>query len=61
MQQGLKRTDFHAAIRENRRNTTFLCAGLISVGGVLGYAIGWAFETFVASQSYETTEPALSV
>ena len=52
MPPGLTRTDFHAAIRANRRNTTILCVGLILVGGVLGYAIGWAFETLWASQSY---------
>jgi len=61
MPEGLKRTDFYAAIRVNRRNTTILCAGLILVGGILGYAIGWSFETLAASQSYETVEPALSL
>lgn len=41
----LRRTDFHAAIRENRRNTTLLCVSLILLGVVLGYVIGWALET----------------
>lgn len=42
---GLRRTDFQAAIRVNRRNTTLLCVGLILLGVVLGYVIGWALET----------------
>ena len=41
----LRRTDFHAAIRANRRNTTVLCVSLILLGVVLGYVIGWALET----------------
>jgi heat shock protein HtpX len=45
---GLKRTDFFAAMRANRRRTTFLCLGLILLGGVLGYVIGLAFEVFTA-------------
>ena len=46
--EGLKRTDFFAAIRANRRRTTFLCLGLILLGGLLGYVIGLAFEVFTA-------------
>jgi len=45
---GLKRTDFFAAMRANRRRTTFLCLGLILLGGVLGYVIGLALEVFTA-------------
>jgi heat shock protein HtpX len=45
----LKRTDFFAAIRANRRRTTWLCLGLILLGGVLGYVIGLAFEVFTSS------------
>ncbi|MEJ2121776.1 MAG: M48 family metallopeptidase [Alphaproteobacteria bacterium] len=45
---GLKRTDFFAAMRANRRRTTVLCLGLILLGGVLGYVIGLAFEVFTA-------------
>lgn len=41
----LRRTDFQAAIRANRRNTTLLCVGLILLGVVLGYVFGWAAET----------------
>lgn len=47
--QGLKRTDFFAAMRANRRRTTVLCLGLILLGGVLGYVIGLAFEVFTAN------------
>jgi heat shock protein HtpX len=46
--EGLKRTDFFAAIRANRRRTTWLCLGLILLGGLLGYVIGLAFEVFTA-------------
>jgi len=45
---GLKRTDFFAAMRANRRRTTVLCLGLILLGGLLGYVIGLAFEVFTA-------------
>lgn len=45
--RGLTRTDFHGAIAANRRNTTFLCLGLIVIGGLLGYVIGWAVENLV--------------
>lgn len=41
---GLARTDFHAAIRRNAWNTIWLCLILASVGLVLGYVIGWAWE-----------------
>lgn len=41
----LKRTDFQAAIAANRRNTTVLCVGLILLGVLLGYVLGWALET----------------
>jgi len=46
---GLRRTDFFAAIRANRRRTTLLCLGLILLGGLLGYVIGLAFEVFTAN------------
>ncbi|MGQ0674882.1 MAG: M48 family metallopeptidase [Rhodospirillales bacterium] len=39
----LTRTDFHAAIRRNRRNTAFLCATLTVIGMIAGGGIGWAF------------------
>jgi len=45
---GLKRTDFFAAMRANRRRTTWLCLGLILLGGLLGYVIGLALEVFTA-------------
>jgi heat shock protein HtpX len=44
----LKRTDFFAAMRANRRRTTFLCLGLILLGGMLGYVVGFAFEVFTS-------------
>ena len=45
----LKRTDFFAAMRANRRRTTVLCLILILIGGVLGYIIGLTFEVFSAN------------
>jgi len=44
---GLARTDFHAAIRRNARNTFWLCLLLVLVGLALGYVIGWAMESAV--------------
>jgi len=44
---GLARTDFHAAIRRNARNTFLLCLLLVLVGLALGYVIGWAMESTV--------------
>jgi len=44
----LKGTDFFAAIRANRRRTTFLCLGLILIGGMLGYVIGVAAEVLTS-------------
>ena len=46
--RGLTRTDFHGAIAANRRNTTFLCLGLILIGGLLGYVMGWAIENLAS-------------
>ncbi|HEX7006991.1 MAG TPA: M48 family metallopeptidase [Alphaproteobacteria bacterium] len=54
---GLRRTDFHAAIRANRRNTTVLCVSLILLGVVLGYVLGWALETVRIDL---TTDPDLA-
>jgi heat shock protein HtpX len=56
-QHGLRRTDFHAAIRANRRNTTVLCVSLILLGVVLGYVIGWALETIKIDMA---TDPDLA-
>jgi heat shock protein HtpX len=53
----LKRTDFQAAIRANRRNTTLLCVGLILLGVVLGYVAGWALETIKIDMA---TDPDLA-
>jgi heat shock protein HtpX len=44
---GLARTDFHAAIRRNAWNTAWLCVILVLVGLALGYAIGWAAESYL--------------
>jgi heat shock protein HtpX len=41
---GLRRTDFHAAIRRNERNTVWLCLVMVLLGGGLGYVIGWSAE-----------------
>jgi heat shock protein HtpX len=47
----LKRTDFFAAKRENERKTFWLCASLILVGGLLGYAIGLAYTLLAIPQT----------
>lgn len=47
----LKRTDFFAAKRENERKTFWLCATLILIGGLLGYAIGLAYGLLSAQQA----------
>ncbi|MDJ0946124.1 MAG: M48 family metallopeptidase [Kiloniellales bacterium] len=41
---GLSRTDFYAAIRRNERNTFWLCLVMLSIGGLVGYVLGWAAE-----------------
>ncbi|MDH3474912.1 MAG: M48 family metallopeptidase [Rhodospirillales bacterium] len=41
---GIRRTDFHAAIRRNERNTVWLCLVMVLIGGAFGYAIGWSAE-----------------
>jgi len=51
----LKRTDFFAAKRENERKTFWLCATLILIGGLLGYAIGFAYALFEAQQTGAAT------
>lgn len=40
----LRRTDFLAAARANRRNTNRLIAGLLLLGAALGYLVGWNLE-----------------
>ena len=47
---GLRRTDFHGAIRRNQRNTVWLCAAMVLVGALLGYVIGWAVEIIYLTQ-----------
>ena len=54
---GLRRTDFQAAIRENRRNTFWLCALLLVIGALLGYAVGWAYDVLLTPP--EPGEPEL--
>jgi len=51
----LKRTDFFAAKRENETKTFWLCATLILIGGLLGYAIGFAYALFDAQQTGTAT------
>ncbi len=53
---GLRRTDFHGAIRRNQRNTVWLCAVMVLVGALLGYVIGWAFEIVYLIQVAPTPE-----
>jgi heat shock protein HtpX len=43
----LARTDFHAAIRRNERNTVWLCLIMVLIGMAVGYVIGWAVEIMV--------------
>jgi heat shock protein HtpX len=50
----LKRTDFFAAKRENEWKTLWLCVTLILIGGMFGYAIGFAYMLLSAQQA----EPA---
>ena len=47
-QVGLRRTDFHAAIRRNERNTVWLCLIMVVIGGSLGYVIGWVLEVYLS-------------
>ncbi|MDY0873500.1 M48 family metallopeptidase [Dongia rigui] len=47
-------TDFLAAQSENRRNTWLLIVGLILLGGILGYLIGWALEAWSGDAGFET-------
>ncbi len=61
MAEGLRRNDFYAAMRANRRNTIILCVSLILVGGILGYGIGWAFETAWLAQTSQSGVLALSL
>jgi heat shock protein HtpX len=44
----LRRTDFLAAARANRANTTRLLAVLLAVAAALGYLIGWNLELLTA-------------
>ncbi len=50
MTYGIKRTDFHAAIRRNGRNTIWLCLIMVLLGGGLGYVIGWAADIVYLSE-----------
>lgn len=43
-------TDFLAAQRANRRNTIWLILILLLLGGGLGYVLGWAVDTYRATQ-----------
>jgi heat shock protein HtpX len=47
--EGLARTDFHAAIRRNAWNTFWLCPLLVLVGLALGFAVGWTVESYVVA------------
>ena len=44
----LRRTDFMAAARANRRATRRLVAFLLLILGVLGYLLGWSMQLFTA-------------
>jgi heat shock protein HtpX len=44
---GLSRTDFHAAIARNQRNTLILCVVLVALGAVVGGGIGWAYGVLI--------------
>lgn len=57
---GLRRTDFHAAIRRNNRNTVWLCALMALIGAGLGYVVGWAAEVYglAVSGSGDPAAPA---
>lgn len=61
MEMRLRSTDFYAAMRANRRNTAILCLSLILVGGVLGYGVGWAFQTAWITQTSESGIITLSL
>ena len=43
-------TDFLAAQRANRRNTVWLILILLLLGGGFGYVLGWAAESYTATQ-----------
>ena len=50
----LLRTDFMAAARANQSNTRKLVVLLTTVGTVLGYLIGWAFQAGAGAQPPDT-------
>jgi len=51
-EQILRRTDFHAAIRANKRATVYLCVFLVLLGGGFGYLIGWLLEVWLMGVPY---------